>query len=271
MRIGVIYVGHQCADLLSASLTPWVEAKGARLGGHDFTIAAVSVPFEGFPQEETRDETRSILDAHAQRGDIDHVIESEVPLKETEARGHALKWLVAQGVDLTIMVDSDERWTTSQIERALVFVAANPWVAWFRVCYQQIVFTPHQWLADPFTPPRIHRVRAGSYVADGFWDDNGVLYCGTITRDFKRDADLSSMTVPQARVWVAHDTWLSDLRSKKKVAYQRLRWGHCSFKWDDGVGLTFDVEFYEKQGLMVPRTECIDDNHGPLSSDRLSS
>lgn len=256
-RVGVIFCAWQSADLLPASLTPWVEAKRARLGGHDFTIAAVSVPFEGFPQEPVMDGTRGLLGGYAHHGEIDHVVVSNKPLKETEARGRALKWLVERGVELTIMVDSDERWTAAQIEATLAFVAANPWVAWFRVCYKQMVFTPRQWLVDPFTPPRIHRVRAGSYVADGFWDDNGVLYRGTITRDFKRDTDMANMTVPQGVAWVAHDTWLSDDRSRRKCLYQATRWdppngAGCSFRWDDTQGLVWNEAYFARTGQPIP-------------------
>jgi hypothetical protein len=207
MKIGVIFCGWQCADLLPSSLTPWVEAKRARLGGHDFQICAVSVPFEGFPQNEEQDTTRSILGSHAHYGRINHVVVTDKPLKETEARGRALRWLMERGVDVTIMVDADEFWTAAQIVAAFAFVEANPWVVWFRVCYKQLVFTRDQWLKEPFTPPRIHRARAGVYHAHSFSDDNDIAYGGNITRDLKPQSQFASATVPQSLVWVCHDTW----------------------------------------------------------------
>jgi hypothetical protein len=239
MRIGCIFVAWQCADLLSSSVTPWIEAKRARLGGHDFSLCAVSVPFEGFPQPEMLDETRVMLDGHAQHGEIDHVVVGDKPHKETEARGAALRWLMTQGVDVTILVDADEFWTAEQIEAAFTFVAANPWIGWFRVCYKQLVFTRNQWLKEPFTPPRIHRLKVGRFRADSFWDDNNVLYYfdnGPPTT-WVKDIDMSSLTVPQSQVWVKHDTWTNSPRSRAKVAYQNSRPGWlCDFAWDDARG-----------------------------------
>lgn len=256
-NVGVIFCAWQCADLLPASLTPWVEAKRGALGGHDFHICAVSVPFEGFPQEETRDNTRYKLGALANYGEIDHVVVSDKPMKETEARGKALKWLVAQGCELTIMVDSDEFWSPEQIVAALAFVEANPWTTWFRVCYKQLVFTHDQWLKEPFTPPRIHRTRTGAYRAHSFSGDNDVLYGGTITRDLKPQDQFASMTVPQAAVWVRHDTWTSSPRAKAKTIYQALRWdppngAGCSFRWDEERGLVWNEAHFALTGQPLP-------------------
>lgn len=237
MKIGLIYCAWQAADFVPLSLTPWIEAKRARLGGHDFQICAVSVPFESFPQDEVRDTTRSILGAHAQAGDIDHVVVKDRPMKETEARGAALRWLVGQGVDLIWQWDSDEITTADEIERTLRFVESKPLVAWFRGSLRNYVFDQRTYLTEPFTPPRIHRVRVGGYQAASFWDDNNVNYHGTITRDIKKDMNqFPSTAIPKAVAWVRHLTWLNDARSRAKVLYQQSRGWTCSFDWDDARG-----------------------------------
>lgn len=262
MTIGCIYCAYNMADLVPASLTPWVEVKRAPFEGHTFKICAISVPFEGFDHGGApEDATRAQLGAAVHCGDIDHAIVRDKPMKETDARGAALRWLIGAGCDTVIMADADEVWTAEQITAAFAFVEANPWVVWFRVPYKQIVFTAAQWLEEPFTPPRIHRVHIpGGYRAAGFWDDNGVYYqrpweqeSGGSRVEIVQDTVLACLVVPQSAVWVHHATWLSDERSKAKVAYQRRRWGQCSFRWNEETDqLEWDEAYHAQRGLSFP-------------------
>ncbi len=257
MKIGCIFVAWQSADLLPSSLTPWVEAKRAQLGGHEYIVAAVSVPFEGFPQEEERDATRSILGAAAHVGDIDHVIVTDKPMKETEARGAALRWLVEKGVDTLWQHDSDEVAAQDDIARIAAFVENQPYVTWFRLSLRNAVFSPTTFLVEPFTPPRIHRVHARGYRAHSFSADNDVAYGGTITRDIIPQDRFSSMTVPTSVAFVRHLSWLNDLRSKRKCAYQQHRWAPpvgagCAFRWDETRGLVWNEEHFKLTGQPIP-------------------
>jgi len=252
---GVIYCAYQAEDLVPRSLAPWVAARAAKLGNHAFIICAVSVPFEGFDHGGTPlDGTQDLLYDALAEGRIDRLISPPTPMKETEARGTVLRWLVEQGVDATVMVDADEFWTEAQIAATLSFVESNPWVTWFRIPYKQIVFDRQHYLAEPFTPPRIHRVAAGGYRASGFWDDNNVVYTSLKHPDHtKRDIDLASLTVPKEAAWVPHETWISNLRSKQKVEYQiKARGWECSFKWNDETGLAFNEAYYAARGLPLP-------------------
>lgn len=234
-KIGLIYCGFNTEEYIEKSLRPWIEARQNHLVGNDYMLCAVSVPFEGFDVGAC-DNTHTQLYQHLQNGEIDHLITSDKPMKETEARGAALKWLVAQGVETLVQWDSDELATTDQIAKILSFIAANPFTDCFRFSYKNLVFTENQYLAEPFTPMRAHRVKSGSYVADSFYDDNNVLYRGTITRDFKRDIDRVVKTIPKSLVWIKHATWISNERSHKKVLYQQARNWKCSFSWDDAQG-----------------------------------
>lgn len=236
MTVGLIYCVFQQADYLPRSLGPWIEAKRTRLGGNDYLICAVSVPFEGFSMEEPPDRTRTLLGMHAQAGDIDHAIVRDKPMKETEARGAALRWLVEHGADTLIQWDSDEMGTTEQIARILAFWAARPQIAWARLSYRNRVFTPDQYLVEPFTPPRIHRAVLRHCQAHSFWDDNNVAYREPITGQMFRDVEMPSVVVPPAVALVDHYTWLSDSRGKAKQKYQWARWGRCDFDWDDTRG-----------------------------------
>src|ERR1035437_6926322 len=132
-RYGIIFVAWQSADLLGASLASWIEARRKHLGGHDYSIVAVSVPFIGFPQDEALDNTVSVLKGCLAIGQIDTIItQTTPPLKETEARGRALKWLVGQKADMLWQVDADEVYTQDDITRILAFVEAHSFIPWFR-------------------------------------------------------------------------------------------------------------------------------------------
>ncbi len=257
MKVGVIWVGYQCKDLLASSLTPWIEARKTRLGGHTYSICAVSVPFEGFPQDEEQDDTVDTLIAHGIGGQIDHVISAEdgKAWKETEARGAALKWLVEKGVDTIWLVDSDEVYARMDIRGALRWLEDNPLITWHRLPLLNYVFDARTYLAEPFTPPRVFRVHppgSPGYRLHSFYDDNNVLYGGTITRDLKRDIDFASSIVPAALCLPKHFSWMNDERGRKKCLYQQAHFGHCSYRWDDQRGLCFDEAFYAKQGLPLP-------------------
>ena len=247
MIIGVIFCGFNAQPYLADALCSWIEARKTQLAGHTFKIAAVSVPFESFPAGR-EDDTLDVLRGTLARNEIDHLIEGETPMKETEARGAALRWLAEQGCDVSWMVDSDELFETVQIEQLAAFVVRNPLITWFRVSYRNAVFTPDQYLVEPFQPPRIHRLRFDGCTAIGLWDDNNVLYRYD-GGQLMRDINLSHLVVPKNRAWVRHMTWISNERSRDKVRYQSARAGwQCAFKWDTDKGLIWNPD------LPIPET-----------------
>lgn len=250
--VGVIFTSFNMADLLPMSLNPWCEARRKRLGGHHWLICAVSVPFKKFNEPRT-DSTLPMLRQDLENDVLDHLIESEEPMEETEARGLAMKWLIEQGADLVWQADADEAPTEEEIRKTIDFVEKNPFVTAFQGCLRNFVFDEHTWLAKPFTPMRIHRVKSGTYVADHFWDDNNISYRGTVTRDFKRDTYFATMQIPKAIAWVKHLSWLSDERSKRKTEYQRLRWGSSSFRWNQETNrLEWDESHFAAHKLPFP-------------------
>ncbi len=253
---GVIFTSYRCAEHLEASLRPWIEARKQRLGGHDWLICAVSVPFEGFDNGPD-DATRGLLGAAAQYGEIDHVIVRDKPTKETEARGAALQWLVAKGAKILWQADGDEFPTLDEIARTTAFVARAPLVPWFRGSLKNLVFTPDQHLVEPFCPPRIHRVKVAQLTAAGFWDDNNVYYAmpEPAVSGVVKDVEMPHLTVPKAVAWVRHATWLSDERSRRKIDYQvnGRKWPSCSFAWDDARGgLVWNEEHFKRTGQPLP-------------------
>lgn len=235
-KFGIIWVGYQCEDMLERSLAPWIAARREKLKGHEFVVCAVSVPFEGF-EAAHHDMTRLQLYVSQQTGEIDHLIVSDEPMKEVDARGAALRWLRTQGVTYLWQHDADEFITADQIAAIARFVEARP-VDWYRLSLKNQVFAPNQYLIEPFTPPRIHRVyNPGGFVAAGFHQDNNVYYERPWNGERILDTQMASLTVPKGVAWISHESWLNNSRSKAKIAYQKARgWPNCSFSWDDSQG-----------------------------------
>lgn len=229
MRFGIIFCGFGTLDLVAKSLAPWLALRKQGL----CSICAVSVKFKDFDSEDdgTRDYLRNLL----QQGEIDNLIDGPDNIPETTARGMAMHYLKDEhAIDAIWMVDSDEMYTLDEISRISQYVQNSPFIAWFRLCLKNYIFNTQTYLADPFTPPRIFRVKTGSYIVNSFSGDNDIIYTGTITRDLKPQEYLSNLTIPKEVAWIAHFTWLSDERSKKKVQYQTKRWGNaCSFVWNE--------------------------------------
>lgn len=238
MKVGLIYCSFGTLDLTPASLAPWLAAKASRLGGHDYVIAAVSCPFSGFPDAKD-DGTVDALFKQVSHEKIDHLVVSDTPIPETEARGRALRWLVTQGCGLSVMVDSDEFWTVDQISKAITFMEERPFLCWARVCLKNYVFDTKTHLVEPFSPPRLHRLAYQSvYKAVGFEQDNDVRYALWPGGALVSQEGLPHATVPKNLVWVRHESWPNSPRSKSKIEYQLKgrNWPSCSFSWDDSQG-----------------------------------
>lgn len=253
MKVGVIYCAYNTVDMIDRSLDPWVKTRAlGQIGSqtdpavHDFLVCAVNVAFAGFPIT-SEDGTRERLRASRDAGNIDHLIEGPDNIPETTARGMALTWLMSQGVDLIWQVDSDEMYTIAQIDLILQTVNLNEWADWFRIAFKNYVFDEKTYLAEPFTPPRIHRVKPHRYAnlrPHQFIADNDIGYMtkGEIDGTVWSQDSLTSALIPNpsSRMQIKHITWMNDERSRKKVLYQQVRGWKCSFAWDDQKGLIFN-------------------------------
>jgi hypothetical protein len=229
---GVIFCAWGTLDLVDKSLAPWIELR--RQG--KCKICAVSVRFAGFEGDD--DGTREYLRGALECGDIDHLVDSPDNILETTARGMALTYLKDQGVTHVWQVDSDEWYEIDQINRIIEWVKANEFIVWHRLSLRNYVFDEKTYLADPFTPPRIHAIDSrSSCIAEQFYEDNAIMYRGTITNQLFPDKAFASDTIPESVAAIRHLSWPNSLRSKKKCEYQKARWGNaCSFIWDDSQG-----------------------------------
>lgn len=248
MKIGIIYVGYQTEEYIDNSLAPWFEAKKLRVNDNDFCICAVSTSFLGFDNNDKLDNTIPILTKYLQDGKIDYLITEPKNIPEIQARGMALKYLIEEDCEIVWQVDSDEFYTLGQIGQIAYFVELNPFIMWFRLNLRNYVFTDKEYLSEPFTPPRIHRISSNGFIATSFNQDNNIAYGGFDQQVF------ANMTIPMSIAYIKHITWLNNERSRKKVEYQKLRWGHCSFRWNEKINkLEFDPDFYKKTGQSIPK------------------
>jgi len=261
-KVGVLWVGFNTEQYVAQSLQPWLNMRARFTNPNEipsrrvdeFVIGAVSVPFRDFPQARC-DRTAEMLEQYKAGGWIDHLHVSDVPTTEVAARGAMLRQLVNDGCEICLQVDSDEVYQEDEIARIFDYVRMNTWIWWFRLSLKNAVFTPTTFLAEPFTPARIHRVVVGGWAVNGFWDDNNVTYSdGTKTR---RDTEFASMTIPTSIAWIKHLSWLDDGpngRSRAKLRYQSSRWsGVCSFRWDEPTNsLAFNEAYYRARGEPLP-------------------
>ncbi len=242
---GIIFCGFNCADTLEESLAPWIAAREWRLGGHDWVISAISVPFTGFPQE-TLDRTHEILTSHFERGYIDFLNKgTDKTWTEVQARGMALQDLVSAGCSLSWQVDSDENYEVGQIARIVAFVEARPFVDAWKLSLKNYVGLngdDKTYLVEPFQPMRLHRLHlANGLCVDRFYQDNNVCYTRPGEQDkpdnVVADVQLAVATVPPGCAWISHQSWPPTIRSRRKCEYQLSRAGwKPDFAWDDSRG-----------------------------------
>lgn len=254
MKIGIIYCAYNTQEYLKDSLMPWILARDSHLESNEFLICAISVPFERFGEPRLDDTGKNLAHLYDNKL-IDHIIIDDKPLKETEARTLALKYLVSKDVDIIWQVDSDEFYQLEEVSKIIKFVNSRPFISSFYGSFKNYVFDLKTYLTAPFTPMRIHRVKSNNYLADSFWDDNNIMYLNANGQQYLKDINMTPLNIPKSVQFTKHLTWMSDARGKKKVEYQIARGWDCSFAWDHSNNcLIWNGDMLKKRGLETPET-----------------
>lgn len=246
-------------EYIDKSLKGWVQAKKEKTGGDEFIISAVSVQFAEY-RGQPRDELSPVLlSDKLKSGEIDTLTIAPEYISETTARNLALQSLLDVGCNLITLADGDEFFTIEQIEKIFNFVSLDKFTSWFSISYRNYVFSENQFLADPFTPPRIFRVKTNGYELRELYHDNDFSYFGPFVQNGKIEnktisyKDLPSKTIPKTTALVPHLTWISNEKSKLKVKYQEGRGWQCSYKWNNVLNkLEFNEEYYKRHGKATP-------------------
>lgn len=265
MKIGVVFCSYGMPEYLSATLDPWIRAREDRIGGSEFVIAAVSMPFVEYKGFQPADNSTKIsLSLSFVNRQIDQLFLAEEGdenlLQEHQVRDKALQYLIGENCDLIWLVDGDEFYDIYQIQDILNYVILDKFTSWFRLSLRNYVFDTRHYLKDNFTPPRIFRVKTNGYVVNRFRFDNDIVYRGTVVNnnhftDVEADyTQLPSKTVPEKISLIKHYSWLSNERTKRKIFYQNAHFhGLCSFKWNEEKNtLEFNEDYFRKTNQMQP-------------------
>lgn len=275
MKIGVIAVGRDCADVMDEVLAPWIEI----MSKYRIHICLLSASFKetesiGIPKTPD-DATRLKIEEYATKysGSFSSCIFTDY-VTEAQVRERGRQILTAADVDADLiwLLDlSDEFYTVEQIEKIIKFIQTRNSIAWFRLSLKNYVFDKKTYLTDPFQPPRIWHVNCGKFkLAECSYDNDfvyqnigtdGVVNSGSdqTIPTFVSDKAFASFTIPPSIAFIRHDTWLNNERSKMKVAYQNLHFAHgagCSFGWNPAKGgLVWNENYFTKTRQVIPETQ----------------
>jgi hypothetical protein len=260
MKIGILACLFNCAANLESVLRPWFDLK-LQESGIEFKIAAVSGMFKeyaelGYEQDALDIETaRELLRYEKYPFDYLSLINNPYSLtdksqlrffSEAETRDFALRYLLAEKVDLLWLLDGDEIYEGGQIESIISYIHKNELADWYSINFKNYIFDGKVWI-DGFHPPRIFWTDRGKGIKK-FYSDNVILYC-----DGRRSSDLPGTIIPEEIAHIKHLTWLYT-NGKKKYEYQMSHFGECSYVWNYKENkLEFNEEYYKKYGQQLPR------------------
>jgi hypothetical protein len=259
MKFGIIAVGRDCAGVIDEVLAPWIES----FRRHDMHICLLSATFkemEGLlpagPDKATEDAMERYALKYSDR--ISSVMFRNYAT-EAEVRERGRQVLMARDVkaDLVWILDcADELYTVEQIDRIIRFVEHYPLMAWYKLSFKNYVFNDHTYLVQPFQPPRIWWCKYGERVLTQCSYDNDFEYAKLDGTSSVKDDKLPSLVIPPNVVWIRHLSWLSNERSRLKVAYQAKHFGHgagCSYRWDESTNsLTWNQAYFDRLKLPLP-------------------
>lgn len=253
MTIGVLYCGFGNIEYVQQSMPVWLQTRDQKIGGHQWVISAVSVPFKEY--KDTSFANDECATEYLKTLPLDYLVTEPKFVSEAEARNKALFYLLEQGCDWVWLADSDEMITLDNIINLALFIERDTLTTWFSFSYKNYVFNENTYLEDPFCPPRAFKVNSGSYILTAFYHDNEVYYTDINrgTKDFKM---LGSRNIPKNTCFIKHLTWLSDERSRLKTEYQSLRWKseNCSYRWNYQENkLEFNPEYFQKFNKTLPK------------------
>jgi len=259
VKIGVSGLGYQCGEHLNEVLQPWFDLKISPT--HEVLI---SVAHGIFPElyaisqrdPEPPDGSIASLQEYLADGRLDALFVSPEPKYEWDLRTCTLPVLVERQIDLLWLLDlQDEIYSVREILSIIDFVESHQGMIWFRVNFKNYAFAPNCYVED-FVVPRIWRARKPSTIRC-FHYDNSITY-----EDGQKQESLPHCTIPRNLAFPRHLSWVGTPQYlKRKIRFQNIHYGICSYKWDEERNcLQFNEDYYlrfKKQKPEVHReSEC---------------
>lgn len=250
MKIGISALGYECKEHLEEVLKPWLSDK---VNAEVIISAAHGVFPEthslGFSTVSTDGTVQELLELE-RKGIIAKASIADRPMYEKDLRNLTLATLFDSGVDYLWMLDlQDEIYSVKEINQILEYIS-DPSLntnCWFKLRFKNYVFDDNSYI-DDFTAPRIWRNdRCGGIL--GFHYDNEITYNNGAKQDV-----LFHSVVPKEVAFIKHFSWIGSPEFlKRKINFQRLHYGQCSYQWNQEKNcLEFDDNYYLKNKLTKP-------------------
>jgi len=256
IKIGVTAIGYNCNEHLAAVLKPWMELKEACLFGN--LIKSVHIAFThgcftetaqlGYPIIST-DGTIEYLKALHELGDsgIDFLDIKETPQLEYEMWTNNLPYLFSKDIDLLVMLNADELWEINEIIKAVTYIKETEFIDYFKVNFKNYCIDYNHYVSD-FIVPRIWWAKKNGGIKR-FYRDDLLEY-----NNGKRDVEVSHKVISPNIIFPKHYSWVGSKEYlQRKLGFQKLRYGNCSYAWDEvNDRLMLNEEFYKTTGLPKP-------------------
>lgn len=253
IRVGITFIGYECMELMPKALEPWFQIRNDSSLVPEIKDLWISLShgcFEetaklGFPILST-DGSAEWMKKAFDDGKIDNVIIYPNPMKEFDMwTGNYLD--IRNGIDLLIMINHDEMWTIEEIRRLFIFINFNPLADYYKINFKNYCIDEKTWV-DDFIVPRVWWVNRNKKLK-GFYKDELVEY-----EDGKKDFQCSFAVAPQTFLFPKHFSWVgSESYLKRKLNFQALRFGSCSYSWDEKNNkLQLNEDFYAKMRIPKP-------------------
>ena len=247
MKVGFITVGYDCAGFLEDCFAP---LSGVNFEHKIYCLHGVFSEFSEIGKTLEQDgETAKEFARLKDQGTINVLLTQPEPAPQTELRNHLLDLARQDGCEIVFILDSDEHFTTEQLNRIVGFVEATPEFRWYKLAYQNFVFDNQHYI-EGFVAPRIFRTNGFTWTFSNDGTFNG-----------KSMYELPWCQVPETLTgkvkhlsWCYSDSTESKQRIKDKIAFQHIHYGHCSYIWNTEKDcLEFDRSFYSANSLPVPQ------------------
>lgn len=255
MKIGISSIGYDSKELVEKCFLSWNELKKDKTiipEIEDVKICFGHGCFEetynlGFPIYST-DGTLELIKEQKELGVIDDLLIYDTPQKEYQMWTNNFLELKKYDIDLLIMVNVDEIWDLNEIKKMIRYIKNNDLVYYFKVNFKNYCIDYQTWV-DDFIVPRIWFTKKNPKLKS-FYKDDLVDF-----DDGSKDINRSHLTIPKNLIFPKHYSWVGSKEYlKRKLNFQSLRYGTCSYAWDENNNkLKLNEDFYLKYNLPKPK------------------
>jgi hypothetical protein len=253
IKVGITFIGYECSELMPRALAPWIQIRKNSSLVDCFESLKISLShgcFEetaklGFPILSS-DKSHEWMALQKELGNVDNFILYKDPMKEYDMWSGNYHWM-KDDIDFLVMLNHDEMWTPEEIQSLFRYVSFNPFVNYYKVNFKNYCIDENTWV-DDFIVPRMWWVNRNVKLK-GFYKDELVEYENGV-----KDFQTAFANVPKNLLFPKHLTWVgSKSYLQRKLHFQALRFGACSYRWDDATDkLTLNDDFYAKFGVPKP-------------------